>query len=128
MDARSEMNLEGVHPDLVKIVRAARLKAAFIVICGKRTLADEQKAMASGHSETLKSRHLVGKDGYAHAVDVVAVNGQGQVDWNGPDYQPIADAFFGAAKDLDLEVEWGGNWETLKDWGHFQLPYDLYPQ
>jgi peptidoglycan L-alanyl-D-glutamate endopeptidase CwlK len=26
------------------------------------------------------------------------------------------------AKDLNIPIEWGGEWKTLKDWGHFQIP------
>ena len=128
MDTRSETSLYKVHPDLCRVVRRAAdiTKQPFVVIHGLRTLAQEQQAVASGHSETMHSRHLPNKQGYACAVDVMAMKA-GAADWNPADYQPIAAAFLSAAHELNILIEWGGNWTTLQDWGHFQLPWAIYP-
>jgi peptidoglycan L-alanyl-D-glutamate endopeptidase CwlK len=32
-----------------------------------------------------------------------------------------------AAKDLNVPLEWGGDWTSLKDGPHFQLPWKDYP-
>ena len=32
-----------------------------------------------------------------------------------------------SADALGIDIEWGGDWESFKDWGHFQLPWDEYP-
>lgn len=128
MDARSETNLAHVHPDLVKIVRRAAETTAqpFVVIHGLRTADQEAKNVADGASQTMHSRHLPNAQGLACAVDVMAVRNSAP-DWTAADYQPIAAAMFAAAHELNLLVEWGGNWKTLKDWGHFQLPWAVYP-
>ena len=126
MDQRSEDNLEHVHPDLVKLVHEAAEHVSFVVIEGLRTLDQEKKNVASGHSQTLHSRHLPNKDGVACAVDIMATPG-GKVSWEPHDYTPIDLAFRLASHNLSIPVQWGGDWSTLKDYGHFQLPWESYP-
>src|ERR1043166_1879855 len=131
MDKRSELNLVGVHPDLIRVVRrAAELtKQPFIVIDGLRTIDEERANIAKGVSQTLNSRHLPNKDGVACAVDLMAIVAGStpvKAEWNPTHYQPIAAAMLSAAHELNILVEWGGNWKTLKDWGHFQLPWAIY--
>jgi peptidoglycan L-alanyl-D-glutamate endopeptidase CwlK len=128
LDPRSLQALAHVHPDLVKVVTLAHgdSQQAFEVIQGLRTLAEEQANVAKGASETLHSRHLPNKEGLACAVDVAAVD-QGHISWNPLLYQAIAHAMKAAAMELDVPIEWGGDWRTLKDWGHFQLPWTEYP-
>jgi len=128
LDPRSLAAMAHVHPDLKKVVTLAYGDSpqAFEVIQGLRTLAQEEANLAKGASETLHSRHLPNKEGLACAVDVAAVD-QGHISWNPLLYQPIAHAMKAAAMELDVPIEWGGDWRTLKDWGHFQLPWAQYP-
>lgn len=128
MDPRSELNLEHVHPDLVKVIRLTDLRhqSAFVVIQGLRTLAQEKTNVATGHSETLHSRHLPNKDGVACAVDVMATP-NGHPSWDAEAYKPIATMIEAVGTYLYIPIEWGGDWTTLKDWGHFQLPWKEYP-
>jgi peptidoglycan L-alanyl-D-glutamate endopeptidase CwlK len=128
MDSRSEACLEGVHPDLGRIVRAAagRSPIPFVVIHGLRTPAEEQANLARGASQTLHSRHLPNAAGLACAVDIAALE-DGHVSWATGLYGRIARAVKEAAVELELPVEWGGDWKTLKDLGHFQLPWSRYP-
>lgn len=42
-------------------------------------------------------------------------------------YEKIAAAFRQASRELNIPVEWGGDWKTLKDGPHFQLPHGAYP-
>jgi len=128
MDARSEQCLAGVHPDLARIIRsaAAHTPVPFIVIHGLRTMAEEQENVARGASQTLHSRHLPNPDGQACAVDVAAL-AEGHVSWDAKLYGQVAEAVKRAAQALDLPVEWGGDWKSLKDFGHFQLPWSQYP-
>jgi peptidoglycan L-alanyl-D-glutamate endopeptidase CwlK len=51
----------------------------------------------------------------------------GHISWNPLLYQAIARAMKAAADQLDIPLEWGGDWKALKDWGHFQLPWAQYP-
>lgn len=116
-------NLSGVHSDLIKVMeRAIEITTVdFGVIDGLRTLAEEKENLANGKTETLHSRHLVGC-----AVDVMAYIG-GKGSWETCFYEKIADAVFQAAAELGIAIVWGGNWKTLKDYGHFELSRVWYP-
>ncbi|WP_025122628.1 MULTISPECIES: M15 family metallopeptidase [unclassified Serratia (in: enterobacteria)] len=119
----SEKNLLGVHPDLVKVARRALLLSPvdFRITEGLRSMARQRYLLREGKSQTLRSRHLTG-----HALDVVALPGN-VVSWDMAYYRQIAAAFKQASDELKIPVEWGGNWTTLKDGPHFQLPFKDYP-
>lgn len=119
---RSEAKLQGVHPDLVKIVRrAAELGGQFHVTCGLRTVEEQKALLAAGKSKTLKSRHLSG-----HAVDVVAIDGT-SVSYDHDDMAAVAKKMKAAAADLGIPLEWGGDWKGFTDTPHYQLPWKDYP-
>lgn len=122
--------LAGVHSDLARVVvlAGAKCKSMFIVIQGLRTVEQEAAAVASGHSQTMHSRHLPDANygGKACAVDV-AVEEHGIINWSPKAYYPVAAAIMEASHETGVLVEWGGSWLTLKDFGHFQLPWKLYP-
>lgn len=119
---RSETRLQGVHPDLVRVTRRALALSPvdFGISEGLRTLERQKQLVAEGKSQTMNSRHLSG-----HAVDVVAYVGSA-VSWDWSLYEQIAQAFKQAAAELSIPVEWGGDWKTLKDGPHFQLPFAQY--
>ncbi|MEQ4655674.1 M15 family metallopeptidase [Providencia manganoxydans] len=120
---RSESNLQGVNPDLVKVVRRALQlsEVDFGVTEGLRTLDRQKELVATGKSKTMNSRHLTG-----HAVDVVAYPTlSGSWDWKW--YEMIAKAFKTASQELGIDIEWGGDWKTFKDGPHFQLTHKAYP-
>ena len=123
LGAKSWRNLAGVHEDLVKVVeRAIELSTVdFTVLEGLRSFTRQQRLFDAGASKTLKSRHLSG-----HAVDLGAWV-DNQVAWDWPLYEQIAKAMFAAAVELNVPIEWGGNWSTFKDGPHFQLPWGEYP-
>lgn len=123
LSKRSLDNLQGVHPDLVKVVhRAIELtQVDFGVIEGLRTAERQRELKAKGASKTLNSRHITG-----HAVDVMAyIGSEGRWDW--PLYPKIARAFKQAASELGVKIIWGGDWRTLKDGPHFELDRSVYP-
>lgn len=123
MDARSEARLQGVHEELVKVVRrAAEISpVTFVVTEGLRTLERQQQLLKAGASTTLRSRHLTG-----HAVDLAARIGA-EIRWDWPLYDRLAIAMKAAAQELGVPIEWGGDWTSFKDGPHFQLPWDKYP-
>jgi len=121
--ARSEKNLVGVHPDLVRVMRRALEIAPvdFMVIEGLRTVERQRQLVAKGASQTMRSRHLTG-----HAVDIAPVVG-GAIRWDWPLYDRLAVAVKQAAREVSVPVEWGGDWATFKDGPHWQLPWAQYP-
>ena len=42
-------------------------------------------------------------------------------------YSQIATAMKQAAAELNIQIEWGGDWKTFKDGPHFQLSRSAYP-
>lgn len=122
LSSLSRGRMAGVHPDLVRVVeRAIQLTPVdFRVTEGLRDAARQATLVKAGASRTLKSRHITG-----HAVDIAALV-DGQVRWDWPLYPRIAAAFKQAAKEVDVEIVWGGDWPTLRDGPHFELSKKVY--
>ena len=120
---RSLKRLHNLHPDLIEIVKQAIdiTPVDFAVLEGLRTRARQRKLVAAGASRTMNSRHLTG-----HAVDLGAWVA-GSVRWDWPLYDILGAAMKQAASDLQLPIEWGGDWRTFRDGPHFQLPRKQYP-
>ena len=130
---RSLRRLWGVHPDLINIVEQAITMTVvdFTVLEGVRSEERQIELFAAGATLTMNSRHKVkeiedGGTGLAHAVDLGAWVA-GEVRWDWPLYDKIANAVKLAAVELDLKIEWGGDWRSFKDGPHFQLPWADYP-
>lgn len=109
--------LQGVKKPLVDVVkRAIELSEVdFGVSEGVRTLERQKALYEAKKSLTMNSRHLTGE-----AVDLFAWV-DGYVNWNFSNYEKIAKAMFKAAEELNVEIEWGGMWTSLRDGPHFQL-------
>lgn len=108
---------EGVHPDLLKVIARAREISGipFTVTEGLRDIERQRKLVAQGYSKTMNSRHLHG-----NAIDVAPlVNGKPSYDWE--QYYPLAEVMKQAARDVGVNVEWGGDWKSFKDGPHWQL-------
>jgi len=121
LSQRSMQNLSGVHPDLVAVVKRAIeiTEQDFSVIEGVRNIDRQRKLVAQGKSKTMNSRHLTG-----HAVDLAPY----PLSWDWEYFYPIADAMKQAAEELEVDLEWGGDWSSFPDGPHFQLSWDIYPR
>lgn len=115
LSADSLALLSKAHPDLQRFVKRMIEITSVDFKVGEtaRTLARQKQLVKSGASKTLNSRHLVGKNGFAHAVDLHAYVGGG-VRWDWPLYYKIAEAAKAAAVELDLPIRWGGAWKDLR--------------
>lgn len=113
----------GVHPDLVAVVKLAiqLSEIDFCVTEGLRTVERQKELYKAGATTTMRSRHLTG-----HAVDLAAMV-WGKIRWDWPLYDKIAKAMKAAAGQLNVDLEWGGDWRTFKDGPHFQLSWASYP-
>ncbi|MGS8515537.1 M15 family metallopeptidase (plasmid) [Escherichia coli] len=114
---RSEKNLKGVNPKLVEVARRALIlsEVDFGITEGVRTKERQKHLFIQGKSMTMNSLHLTGD-----AIDVVAYI-DGKVSWDWSLYKIISRAFKQAAAEYGVVIEWGGDWEKLKDGVHFQL-------
>lgn len=123
LSEKSLKKLSFVHPDLAAVVkRAINITAIdFSVVEGLRSLEQQKKYVAEGKSTTMNSRHLTG-----HAVDLLA-----WVDNKSSDEKDhlhnIAGAMKEAAAQLEIPLQWGGDWQSFKDYPHYQLPWSSYP-
>lgn len=124
LGVKSLSKLEGVHPDLVKVVKRAIeiTDVDFTVLEGIRSVKRQKELFDLGHSKTMRSRHITG-----HAVDLGAYV-ERTVSWNQKWYDMIAKAMKESAKEMDVPIEWGGDWRHFKDSPHFQLPWKDYPE
>jgi len=114
--------LDGIHPDLMKVVMELAEGTEFAVLEGLRTIERQRQMVARGSSRTMNSRHLTG-----HAVDLAPLD-HGQVSFAWPLYYPFAELVKQAAAEVQVPIEWGGDWESFKDGPHWQLPWVAYPR
>lgn len=119
---RSKERLNGVHPDMVKVMEEAIKESPldFSITEGLRTKERQQELFSAGKSQTMNSRHLTGK-----AVDI-AVLVDGKVTWDFPKYQIVADHIKKVAKELEIDIVWGGDWVSFRDGPHFELHRSKY--
>jgi peptidoglycan L-alanyl-D-glutamate endopeptidase CwlK len=121
LSQRSLKNLEGVHPDMVKVVKRALeiSEVDFGITEGLRSVERQEEMYKTGKSQIKDAKngmHVLGK-----AVDTLAYpTSAGSWEWKY--YVMIDKAMKQAGKELGIPVEWGGDWTSLKDGVHFQLP------
>ena len=108
LSSRSEGRLEGINPQLIEVVKTAitLTKVDFGVTCGMRTVEEQEKLVASGASQTMKSKHLEGR-----AVDLVAYIGP-NITWSLNKYDELADAMAEAARKKGVAIKWGAAWSV----------------
>jgi len=137
--------LEGVHPDLVKVIKESIKESPvdFSIVYGVRSTAEQKRLYALGRSvvnpdgksarkplgnivtqkngTTNKSNHQVKSDGFGHAIDFVPyINGS--INWNATnEFKVIAAHIMATAKCLGVKLVWGGSWRTMVDLPHFEL-------
>ncbi len=145
---QSLSRLQGVHPNLVYIVKRAillttqdfivvegvRSKQQMCVNYGKGRTADECEAKGvpatyaaptlakvTWLAHPLLSKHGVHDDGFGHAVDLAPWVGS-TIDWNTPSrFEAISLAMLQAAHEHGVAITWGGTWITSPDLPHYEL-------
>ena len=125
LSSRSLKNLEGVDSQLIEVVQYAieLSKIDFGVTEGLRTTQRQRELVASGASQTMKSKHIESK-----AVDLVAYIGK-RVSWELNLYDDIADAMKLAATEVGVPIRWGAAWQLddIRNWdGTMQDAMDDY--
>ena len=120
---RSIKILDGVHPDLQKVVQCAIRHSVidFVVTEGLRTPEDDAKLFERGVSKYEHSRYVTG-----HAVSVNPyIDGAISLHW--PDHRLVAKAMKECAEQCGVPLEWGGDWVRFRNGQQYQLPWEIYP-
>lgn len=123
LSKRSLDRLQGVHPDLVKVVQLAitRTPIDFAITEGLRTVERQKELVAKGASKTMNSRHITG-----HAIDFACFIGK-EVRWDWALYNQVGPVFEECAKELGIPIVWGGRWRSFPDGPHVELDRRTYP-
>lgn len=119
---RSKERLQGIHPDLVKVIEEAIKESPldFSITEGLRTRERQKELFSSGKSQTMNSRHLTG-----HAVDIAVIK-DGTVTWDAKYYVPVLDHIKAISKQMNIPIVCGGDWVTFKDYPHIELHRSKY--
>ena len=137
--------MKGVHPKLIELMKKAISDSPydFKIIQGLRTAAYQNELYQQGRTKpgkivtkldgyNKKSNHQAKADGYGHAVDIAVC---GYYDGNGNCVKCTTDAEMfdnkklveisghvkAVAKEMGMEIVWGGDWKTLYDTPHYEL-------
>lgn len=141
LSKRSLDNLVGVHPNLVKVIKAAIVDSPvdFTIVCGLRTTKQQQEIFAQGRTKPgMKVTNADGvknlsnhqdeadgkKDGLGVAVDLYPFY-LGKVQVNHEDtiknLKLIAVHIKATGAKMGIKIVWGGDWRSPYDPPHFQL-------
>lgn len=112
--------LEGVHPDLVRVVeRAIQISEQdFTVHDGIRSAEDQHTLHLAGSSpykdgyKNISRHQRQPGDNFGHAVDLVPYIG-GKLRWEWEPIYNIALAMRQASEELGVPIRWGGCWQRL---------------
>ena len=117
--------LTNVHDDLCRVAYLALKysKHDFGITETLRTIERQKQLVSEGKSKTMNSRHLPNENGESEALDI-KVYANGGVTWDIAYYREVAQAWYRAAIELGVQIEWGGNWRTFIDGPHYQLRKD----
>ena len=137
--------MKGVHPKLIELMKKAISDSPydFKIVQGLRTAEYQNSLYQQGRTKpgkivtkldgyNRKSNHQAKADGYGHAVDIAVC---GQYDQNGNYVKCTTDAEMfdnkklveisrhvkAVAKEMGLDIVWGGDWKTLYDTPHYEL-------
>lgn len=137
--------MKGVHPKLIELMKKAISDSPydFKIVQGLRTAEYQNSLYQQGRTRpgkivtkldgyNRKSNHQAKADGYGHAVDIAVC---GYYDGNGNYVKSTTDAEMfdnrklveisrhvkAVAKEMRMEIVWGGDWKTLYDTPHYEL-------
>ncbi|MEP6821207.1 MAG: M15 family metallopeptidase [Chthoniobacterales bacterium] len=123
VDARSEKSIATLHPEARPYARTLVQKAASVgitimVISGLRTYEEQDALYAQGRTKP-GPRVTNARGGYSNhnfgiAFDIGVFKGATYIP-DSPQYKAVG------AMGIEIGLEWGGNWKTIKDEPHFQL-------
>lgn len=129
----SEIRLATCHPDIQKVMREAIKHCDFTVIFGKRTVEEQQELFKKGRAlkagkwvktgATVTNLDGVNKKSMhnyspSKAIDIAPY----PIDWNDLGrFREMAEVVKQAAETVNVDIVWGGDWKTFKDYPHFEI-------
>lgn len=113
---QSKQNLNGVHPDLVFLYTQYILEAEvdISIVCGLRDALTQKEYYRTGKSQTMYSKHLKQKDGYAHAVDWYPWH-NGRTDHSEELYRKVQSKLHELANKNGIFIVHGGLWASFRE-------------
>ena len=101
----------------------------FEITCGYRSPNEQAKLYAKGRTAPgnivtyIDGKKKKGKHNYnpSKAVDIVVYDENNKVTWDEKYYIKIGESIKDIANDLGINIIWGGDWLTFKDYPHFEL-------
>lgn len=125
---KSLRNLDGVHPDLVRVAKRAiqKTRIDFGISEGVRSKDRQLMLLSQGKTTIENSQHLIQPHtDFGHAIDVFAyINGK--ANWNRKYYGPIVQTFITEATVLGIQLRFGHLWKDFNDSYHIELNPRFY--
>ena len=101
---RSKKRLEGVNPDLRKVLDYVVKFYDITIIEGKRSQERQNELVKQGKSKTKFGKHVSGD-----AVDIAPY----PIDWNSrDDFHLLGGFVLGVAASMNINIRWGGDWNA----------------
>ena len=116
-----------LHPDLQKIVEEYLHFKDLSITEGYRDeeTQNKYKKMGTSNASFGSSPHnyfpSLAVDIYPYPVPTIEKNGKSVIDDYSKEWDLQAELFLEIAKQMKIDIEWGGSWKTLVDKPHFQL-------
>ena len=121
------------HPDIQKVMAEAIKQYDFTVIFGHRSTKEQFKLYKIGRTITAGKWVITGKtvtnlDGVnkmskhnyspSKAIDIAPY----PIDWSNIDrFKNMAQIVKNTAINLGINLEWGGDWKSFRDYPHFEI-------
>ena len=108
---------EQLHPDLIRICDELEKIIDFKITCAHRTEEEQNKAFKDGFSKLQypKSKHNTLP---SMAMDLAPL----PINYNNiARFHYLAGMVMAIAHNLDIKIQWGGNWKSIVDLPHFEL-------
>ena len=113
----SQTKLSECHADIQKVLNEAIKYYDFTITCGHRNELEQNEAFSKGLSKLQYPLSEHNKTP-SMAVDCAPY----PIDWNNKErFAFMAGIIIMIAQQMNIKIEWGGNWEKFKDYPHFQI-------
>ena len=113
--------------DLRRLVDAVIQVYDFSIICSHRGQEEQERCFNNGNSKAHfgQSAHnympSFARDCWPYPAPYIQVQGIKQLDSNSPEWNKMGQVFKDMAENLGIEIEWGGDWESISDKPHIEI-------